>query len=93
MVNGSSFVALKDAPGPCPGSDWHLLASRGSRGSRGPVGLGGARGEPGQDAPMIVDWYIDKATYRATPVMSNGKLGAPLEMRDLFQQFLLETQS
>ena len=96
MVNGSSFVALKDRPGPCPGEDWHLLASRGSRGSRGergPVGLTGARGEPGADAPTIVDWHVDKATYRATPVMSNGKVGAPLNLHGLFGQFLLETQS
>src|SRR5215472_11927302 len=41
MTNGSSFVALKDAPGPCPGDDWQLLASRGSRGDRG---LKGERG-------------------------------------------------
>src|SRR5215468_883302 len=25
MVGGSSFVALKNAPGPCPGDDWQLL--------------------------------------------------------------------
>src|SRR5262249_24431198 len=36
MINGSSFVALKDKPGLCPGSDWQLLASRGSRGDHGP---------------------------------------------------------
>ena len=29
--NGGSFVALKDAPGPCPGSGWQLLASQGKR--------------------------------------------------------------
>jgi hypothetical protein len=96
IVNGSSFVALRDRPGPCPGEDWHLLASRGSRGSRGErglAGLTGARGEPGADAPTIVDWHVDKATYRATPVMSNGKLGAVLDLHGLFEQFLLETQS
>jgi hypothetical protein len=32
MVNGSSFIATKDAPGPCPGNGWRLLASAGSRG-------------------------------------------------------------
>jgi len=56
MVNGSSFVALRDWPGPCPGDGWHLLASRGSRGSRGErgfAGLMGLRGERGEAAPTI----------------------------------------
>jgi hypothetical protein len=31
-LNGGSFIALKDAPGPCPGSGWQLLArARGCR--------------------------------------------------------------
>ena len=30
-LNGGSFVALKDAPGACPGSGWQLLASQGKR--------------------------------------------------------------
>src|SRR5262249_31287180 len=90
MVNGSSFVALRDAPGPCPGEDWHLLASRGSRGERGPVGLGGARGERGEAAPSIRSWEIDRARYVATPVMSDGSRGPPLELHGLFEQFLLE---
>ena len=94
MVNGSSFVALRDWPGPCPGDGWHLLASRGSRGSRGErgfAGLMGLRGERGEATPVIQSWHVDKATYRATPVMSNGTLGPPLELRALFEQFLLET--
>src|SRR5215467_3555123 len=42
IINGSSFVALKDNPGVCPDSgNWHLLASRGSRGQRGPQGAHG----------------------------------------------------
>jgi len=32
---GSSFVARCDQPGPCPGKNWQLLASRGKRGPRG----------------------------------------------------------
>src|SRR6478672_12172461 len=58
MTNGSSFVALKDAPSPCPGDDWQLLASRGSRGHQGPSGergLMGLRGERGAAAPTIRD--------------------------------------
>src|SRR5262249_17004685 len=33
--NGGSFIALKDAPGPCPGSGWQLLTSPGKRGVAG----------------------------------------------------------
>lgn len=43
VLGGSSFMAVKDAPGPCPGGGWQLLASRGSRGEKG------LRGEPGRD--------------------------------------------
>jgi hypothetical protein len=96
MVNGSSFVALKDHPGPCPGDGWHLLASRGSRGSRGErgfAGLMGLRGARGEAAPTIRSWEIDRVRYTATPVMSDGFRGSPLELRALFEQFLLETES
>jgi hypothetical protein len=44
----------------------------------------GARGEA---SPTIVSWQIDAVHYRAVPTMSDGKAGAPLELRDLFQQF------
>jgi hypothetical protein len=32
MVNGSSFIAVKDNPGQCPGDGWKLLAAAGKRG-------------------------------------------------------------
>jgi hypothetical protein len=94
MVGGSSFVALKNVPGPCPGDDWQLLASCGSRGHRGPEGkrgIMGLRGERGE-APMIRDWAIDRASYVATPIMADGSRGPPLELRALFEQFFLETE-
>jgi len=97
IINGSSFVALKDNPGVCPDSgNWHLLASRGSRGQRGPQGahgLSGLRGERGAPAPTIQSWMIDRARYTATPMMSDGSIGSTLELRALFEQFLLETSS
>lgn len=37
-LNGSSFVALCDAPGPCPGDGWQLVASQGGRGRQGDQG-------------------------------------------------------
>ena len=93
MVNGSSFIALRDRPGPCPSSDWQLLASRGSRGDRGPKGergLTGPRGECGAAAPTIRTWEVERASYAATPIMSDGSKGPPLELRTLFEQFLSE---
>jgi hypothetical protein len=38
----------------------------------------------------ICDWKIDRARYVATPVMSDGREGPPLELRGLFEQFLTE---
>jgi hypothetical protein len=95
IINGSSFTALKDNPGSCPDSgDWHLLASRGSRGQRGAEGargITGLRGERGTSAPTIQSWLIDRTRYTATPMMSDGSIGSTLELRALFEQFLLET--
>jgi hypothetical protein len=96
MINGSSFVALKDSPGACPGDDWHLLASRGSRGNRGlsgERGFTGLRGERGQAAPTIGSWEVDRTRYVATPVMSDGSRGPPLELRGLFEQFVSEREA
>ena len=91
--NGGSFVALKDAPGPCPGAGWQLFASPGKRGIAGPKGERGergAKGDPGLSGTTICDWKIDRARYLATPLMSDGCQGPPLELRELFQQFLTE---
>jgi len=38
------------------------------------------------------DWKIHRARYLAMPVMSDGSDGPQLELRGLFEQFLLETQ-
>ena len=91
--NGGSFVARKDAPGPCPGSGWQLLASQGKRGvagARGERGERGPKGDPGLSGATICDWKIDRARYVAIPIMSDGSEGPPLELRGLFEQFLHE---
>jgi hypothetical protein len=93
--NGGSFIALKDAPGPCPGPGWQLLASPGKRGAAGEKGERGERGPQGDlglSGATIRDWKIDLARYVATPLMSDGREGPPLELRALFEQFLLETR-
>src|SRR5262245_35969842 len=90
--NGGSFVALKDAPGPCPGPGWQLLAGQGKRGVAGEKGERGERGPIGSSGATISGWKIDRARYLATPVMSDGREGPPLELRGLFEQFFLEAR-
>jgi hypothetical protein len=50
----------------------------------------GPQGDPGLSGATIRDWKIDPARYVAIPVMSDGGEGPPLELRALFEQFLLE---
>jgi hypothetical protein len=90
-LNGGSFIALKDAPGPCPGPGWQLIASQGRRGAageKGERGSPGPKGDAGASGTTIRDWKIDRTRYAATPVMSDGRDGPPLELRGLFEQFL-----
>jgi hypothetical protein len=89
-LDGGCFIALKDAPGPCPGSGWQLLASQGKRGVAGEKGERGPQGSPGLSGATIREWKIDRARYVATPVMSDGREGPPLELRGLFEQFLAD---
>src|SRR5262249_30295618 len=57
--NGGSFIALKDAPGPCPGSGWQLVASQGKRGVAGEKGERGPKGDAGASGATIREWKID----------------------------------
>jgi len=94
-LNGGSFIALKDAPGLCPGPGWQLLASQGKRGAAGEKGERGAQGpqgNPGLSGATIRGWKIDREKYVATPLMSDGRDGPPLELLGLFQQFFAEVQ-
>jgi hypothetical protein len=89
-LNGASFLALHDKPGRCPGPGWQLLASPGKRGvagERGPQGELGPAGPPGKDAVKLARWTLDRATYTATPVLSDGSCGPPMDLRALFEQF------
>jgi hypothetical protein len=52
-LNGGCFIARKDAPGPCPGSGWQLLASQGKRGVAGEKGERGPQGGPGLSGSTI----------------------------------------
>jgi hypothetical protein len=86
-LNGGSFVARRDDPGECPGEGWQSLTLPGKRGERGPYG---ERGPAGPVGPAIKSWQIDWERYHATPVMSDGRAGAVLELRPLFEQFHME---
>jgi len=66
MLNGSSFVALADEPGSCPGEGWQLLAGVGKRGQQGERGSPGARGDAGQ--PVVAA----EVTSEGALVLVNG---------------------
>ncbi len=87
-LNGGSFIAQRDDPGPCPGAGWQLIASQGKRGDKGARGLQGISGVP----VVIQKWRLDRANYIAVPVMSDGREGPPLELRSLFEQFHTEAR-
>jgi len=90
--DGAGYLARRDAPGVpgIPGDGWQLMSRSGRRGPAGERGLQGRKGERGargEAAPTIITWTIDREHYRAIPTMSDGKPGAPLELRPLFEQF------
>jgi hypothetical protein len=92
-LNGGAFLALHDKPGVCPGRGWQLLCAQGKRGAtgeQGPRGDTGMAGPSGADGAALVGWNIDRAAYTATPIMSDGTRGPPLNLRGLFEQFLDE---
>jgi hypothetical protein len=95
--DGGAYIARKDDPGTCPGADWQAITLPGKRGpqghpgERGEHGEKGGRGPPGQSAPFIVSWIVERASYSAIPILSDGKEGPRLELRSLFEQFFAET--
>jgi hypothetical protein len=46
VKDSSSFVALSDSPGPCPGDGWQMIACGGKRGVQGERGPAGPAGIP-----------------------------------------------
>jgi Collagen triple helix repeat (20 copies) len=97
-LNGSSFIAKRDDPGPCPGEGWQLLASagrtggRGEKGEQGPQGIAGKGGAKGDPGASIIGWTLDPQNYVAIPLMSDGKQGPALELRGFFKQFCIEAR-
>src|SRR5215831_7535113 len=94
--DGASYIARRDAPGICPGDGWQILSRSGRRGpvgESGPRGRKGERGARGEANPTIINWTIDRVHYRAIPTLSDGKPGAPLDLRPLFEAYHVETSS
>jgi hypothetical protein len=89
-LNGGSFIARHDKPGPCPGDGWQLIASQGRNGKPGERGAKGERGDQGPAGPVIKAWQIDRAGFAAVPVLSDGTEGPALELRGLFEQYQAE---
>ena len=92
MRESSSFIATRDDPGPCPGNGWQMIACGGKRGAAGEKGERGPRGDAGASGATILGWKIARELYLATPVMSDGRDGPPLELRGLFEQFFSEVR-
>jgi hypothetical protein len=93
---GEVFIARRDRAGLCPGADWlRLTGPRGERGPQGERGLRGSRGERGRpDATLTIDvWTVDVEHYRAVPKLSNGTVGAAVELRPLFALYQAQTAS
>jgi hypothetical protein len=90
-LNGSSFVAHDDDPGPCPGDGWQLIASAGRRGQQGPKGERGERGPMGPLAmvPRIASTNIDTG-YNLNIVYTDGSSDT-IPLRTAFEQFFSET--
>jgi hypothetical protein len=90
MLNGSSFVARHDDPGPCPGDGWQLFTSVGKRGQQGPKGERGERGATGPlaTAPRIASTEID-ADYNLVILHSDNSCET-IPLRPAFEQFLME---
>lgn len=55
-MNGASFVAKSDDPGPCPGDGWQLMSAQGKRGKPGDPGN---KGDPGPKGPAVIALGID----------------------------------
>lgn len=78
MTGGSSFVAQRDDPGPCPGDGWQLLASRGKAGPTGPEGQRGERGYPGPPGPSPVGFDVDNEGVLTLRLADGATLTADL---------------
>lgn len=90
--NGAEWRARRDDPGPLPGDGWAMSARQGKpgpKGERGDPGIQGPVGKAGQTV-KITEWIRDG--YRALPIMSDGSIGPPLDVREFFELYHSEAR-
>ena len=58
-LNGASFAARRDNPGPCPGEGWQMIAAQGRQGKPGLKGDKGDPGRRGDFGPKLAGAEID----------------------------------
>jgi hypothetical protein len=90
-LNGNSFIARYDNPGPCPGDGWQLFAQKGSKGAPGEKGERGYSGTPALSPAQITSWQTNRSQFTIVPRLSDGTCGPELDLRGLFEQFASET--
>jgi hypothetical protein len=89
--NASTFVALKDNPGECPGEDWQLWAGQGKTGKPGEPGQRGLQGSSAT-VPRQIGWREDVDGFQAFPIFSDGSEGPALSLRGFFERYHAEAQ-
>jgi hypothetical protein len=65
----------------------------GRPGEKGEPGLRGLKGEKRDAAPAVVEWRIASIDYVIVPFLSDGTAGPKLDLRPLFERYLIETSS
>jgi hypothetical protein len=86
VSDGAAWIARCDDPGICPGDGWQLMSKQGS--AAAPVLPASAGRDPGRS---LVSWQVDRATYRASPLWSDGAIGPNLELHGLYEQYQEDT--
>jgi hypothetical protein len=91
-LDGTAFIAKKNARGICPGSEWQMISRQGRQGKRGEsiTGRRGEKGDKGGPGPSIHSWQLDPKRYRVSPLWSDGEVGPMRELRRLFEQFMYD---
>jgi len=75
MLNGASFAARVDDPGPCPGEGWQMMAAQGGKGKPGEAG---PRGERGLPAPVPTALEVDPEGMLTLRLADGSALGCDL---------------
>ncbi|WP_143199921.1 hypothetical protein [Bradyrhizobium sp. NAS80.1] len=85
-LNGGSFVARRNNPGPCPGDDWQALCFQGKKGPTGPKG---DRGEGGPPGPSIKGCELEAERYTLILNQSDGT-SFSIDLRPFFETYHAE---